>query len=34
MITAAAQRVKSQPQLAPERIFDFSFARKAGEGVR
>jgi ABC-type nitrate/sulfonate/bicarbonate transport system substrate-binding protein len=34
MITAAAQRVKSQQQLAPERIFDFSFARKAGEGVR
>ena len=34
MITAAAQRVKSLPQLAPERIFDFSFARKAGEGVR
>ena len=34
MITAAAQRVKSQPQLAPERIFDFSFARNAGEGVR
>jgi NitT/TauT family transport system substrate-binding protein len=34
MITAAAQRVKSQPQLDPERIFDFSFARKAGEGVR
>ena len=34
MIAVAAQRVKSQPQLAPERIFDFSFARKAGEGMR
>jgi ABC-type nitrate/sulfonate/bicarbonate transport system substrate-binding protein len=34
MITVAAQRVKSLPQLAPERIFDFSFARKASEGLR
>ncbi len=34
MIAVAAQRVKSQPQLAPERIFDFSFARKAIEGLR
>jgi len=34
MIAVAAQRVKSQPQLAPERIFDFSFARRASEGLR
>jgi len=34
MIAVAAQRVKSQPQLATERIFDFSFARRASEGLR
>jgi ABC-type nitrate/sulfonate/bicarbonate transport system substrate-binding protein len=34
MITVAAQRVKSAPAVAPERVFDFSFARKAGETLR
>ena len=34
MIAAAAQRIKPPPQIAPERVFDFSFARKAGEGLR
>lgn len=34
MIAVAAQRIKPPPQIAPERVFDFSFARKAGEGVR
>jgi NitT/TauT family transport system substrate-binding protein len=34
MITVAAQRVKSAPTVAPERVFDFSFARKAGETLR
>jgi ABC-type nitrate/sulfonate/bicarbonate transport system substrate-binding protein len=33
MITVAAQRVKSAPP-APERVFDFSFARKTGEALR
>jgi len=33
MITAAAQRVKSAPP-APERVFDFSFARKVTESLR
>ena len=31
---SVAQRIKSPPQIAPERIFDFSLARKAGEGLR
>lgn len=34
MIQLAAQRLKPPPQVAPERIFDFSFARKAAEGLR
>jgi ABC-type nitrate/sulfonate/bicarbonate transport system substrate-binding protein len=34
MITLAAQRLKPPPQVAPERIFDFSFARKAADGLR
>jgi ABC-type nitrate/sulfonate/bicarbonate transport system substrate-binding protein len=34
MIALAAQRLKPVPQIAPERIFDFSLARKAGEGLR
>jgi ABC-type nitrate/sulfonate/bicarbonate transport system substrate-binding protein len=34
MIAVAAQRVKSAQPVAPERVFDFSFARKAGEGLR
>ncbi|MGZ8436884.1 MAG: hypothetical protein ACXWXX_21040 [Candidatus Binatia bacterium] len=34
MIGLAAQRLKPPPQVAPERVFDFSFARKAEEGLR
>jgi ABC-type nitrate/sulfonate/bicarbonate transport system substrate-binding protein len=34
MIALTAQRLKPVPQIAPERIFDFSSARKAGEGLR
>jgi len=34
MIATAAQRLKPTPQIAPERIFDFSLARKVGEGLR
>ncbi|HEV8343718.1 MAG TPA: ABC transporter substrate-binding protein [Candidatus Binatia bacterium] len=34
MITAAAQRIKPQQPVTPERVFDFSFARKAGEALR
>jgi len=34
MIAVAAQRIKPPPQIAPERIFDFSYSRKAGEGLR
>jgi hypothetical protein len=34
MIAAAAQRAKPAQPLAPERVFDFSFARAAGESVR
>jgi NitT/TauT family transport system substrate-binding protein len=34
MIAVAAQRIKPPPQIAPERVFDFSFARRAGEGLR
>jgi ABC-type nitrate/sulfonate/bicarbonate transport system substrate-binding protein len=31
MIAAASQRLKSAPQISPERVFDFAFARAAGE---
>jgi NitT/TauT family transport system substrate-binding protein len=31
---AVAQRIKPPPPIAPERVFDFSLARKAGEGLR
>src|SRR5262245_5953113 len=31
MIAVAAQRIKPPPQIAPERIFDFNFARRASE---
>lgn len=34
MIHTAAQRIKPPPQIAPERIFDFTLARKAGEGLK
>jgi NitT/TauT family transport system substrate-binding protein len=34
MITVAAQRIKPPPAVPPERVFDFSFARKAGETLR
>jgi ABC-type nitrate/sulfonate/bicarbonate transport system substrate-binding protein len=34
MIAAAAQRIKPAEPLPPERVFDFSFARKAGESLR
>jgi hypothetical protein len=34
MINVAAQRVKPPPAVAPERVFDFGFARKAGETLR
>ncbi|MGZ8484649.1 MAG: hypothetical protein ACXW6R_11990 [Candidatus Binatia bacterium] len=34
MIGLAAQRLKPPPQVAPERVFDFSFARMAEEGLR
>jgi ABC-type nitrate/sulfonate/bicarbonate transport system substrate-binding protein len=34
MINVAAQRLKPPPAVAPERVFDFSFARKAGETLR
>jgi hypothetical protein len=34
MITVAAQRSKSAQPLPPERVFDFSFARKASETLR
>ncbi|MSP38557.1 MAG: ABC transporter substrate-binding protein [Deltaproteobacteria bacterium] len=34
MIATAAQRVKPPPQIAPERVFDFTMARNAGEGLR
>jgi hypothetical protein len=33
MITAAAQRVKAVSP-PPERVFDFSFARKVSESLR
>jgi NitT/TauT family transport system substrate-binding protein len=34
MIAVAAQRIKSAQPVAAERVFDFSFARKAGDGLR
>ena len=34
MIAVAAQRVKPTPSVPAERVFDFSFARKAGETLR
>ena len=34
MIAAASQRVKAGPQIAAERVFDFSFARAAGENLK
>ena len=35
MITVAAQRIKPMPAVPPpERVFDFSFARKVGEALR
>ena len=34
MIATAAQRVKPKEPVPPERVFDFSFARKAGETLR
>jgi ABC-type nitrate/sulfonate/bicarbonate transport system substrate-binding protein len=34
MIAVAAQRVKAAQPVTPERVFDFSFARKASETLR
>ena len=34
MIAVASQRVKPAQPVPPERVFDFSFARKAGEALR
>ena len=34
MIAVAAQRLKPPPAVTPERVFDFSFARKAGDNLR
>ncbi len=34
MITVAAQRIRPTQPVTPERVFDFSFARKAGEALR
>ena len=34
MIALSAQRLKPAQPVAPERVFDFSLARKAGEGLR
>jgi NitT/TauT family transport system substrate-binding protein len=34
MIASAAQRIKPTQPVAPERVFDFSFARAAGESLR
>ena len=34
MIAVAAQRVKPAQPVPPERVFDFSFARKAGETLK
>ena len=30
----APRTYRRSPQVAPERVFDFSFARKAAEGLR
>jgi ABC-type nitrate/sulfonate/bicarbonate transport system substrate-binding protein len=34
MIASTAQRINPRQPVAPERVFDFSFARKAGETLR
>lgn len=34
MIAVAAQRIKPPPTVAPERVFDFSFAQKVNEALR
>jgi ABC-type nitrate/sulfonate/bicarbonate transport system substrate-binding protein len=34
MISVAAQRLKPPPAVSPERVFDFTFARKAAESLR
>lgn len=34
MIADAAQRIKPAQPVPPERVFDFSFTRKAGETLR
>lgn len=34
MIALSAQRVKPSQAITPERVFDFSLTRKAGEGLR
>jgi ABC-type nitrate/sulfonate/bicarbonate transport system substrate-binding protein len=34
MIAATAERINPRQPVAPERVFDFSFARKAGEASR
>ena len=34
MVTVAAQRIKPAQPVPPERVFDFSFARKASESLR
>ena len=34
MIATAARRIKPPPTLAPQRVFDFTFALKAAEGLR
>ena len=34
MIVVAAQRIKPQQPVTPERVFDFSFARRVSEAPR
>jgi ABC-type nitrate/sulfonate/bicarbonate transport system substrate-binding protein len=34
MVTVAAQRIKPAQPVTPERVFDFSFARRASESLR
>ena len=34
MIAVAVQRISQAPQIAPERIFDFSLVRTVGETLR
>jgi hypothetical protein len=34
MIASAAQRIKPPQPVAPERVFDFSFARAVSESLR